>query len=222
MRVRRFVLARVILAVASAMAAAHPAGAQTSAAPDSLPARAGTWGLEGGLGSGTATLGALRFVAPRAALGVAVVARSASQTSETTASFGSTAFEDGQRSTFTNLSLDLGYRRYTRPREALATFATVGPTVEYARGTNAGGAATTHFESRYTQVGVGAFGEIGATYLPVRRVGVNASAQLRVARLFGSNRSGNTGPAGTQGVEHRTRGWTADFGLARLSATLFF
>ena len=200
---------------------AAPTSAASLPAADSLPTGRGRWALEGGLSVDQAitgplpTVGVLHFIGPRSALGFNAFGQIVSQSDAS----GDVEFAPGGASAAV-VGATAGYRRYGRVRGGLAGFGGAGALLSYTRFRS--GASS-------TRVGVGGYGELGATYLVARRLGVNASTQLAYQRTSERQELGNFVTFGDLdardvAVEPSvTRpGWELRFGGVRLSATLFF
>lgn len=195
------------------LGAAPAARAQDAGPRDSLPARAGTYALEGGVGVNSTSLGVLRFLSPRSALGATLT--------------GNYAHQSGDQTTSSNggFALDLGYRRYGRLRDRITSFGTVGLTGGLSRYTNTQVTTTSQGtyinDDRSNYGSAGAFGELGASYLVVRRLAVNASALASVVGTFSRATTVLTSPNGISSTSARQNGVSATLGPVRFGLTLF-
>lgn len=198
---------------APASARAQDAHAQDAHAPDaglrdSLPARAGTYALEGGVGVNSTSFGVLRFLSPRSAVG-AMLAASYSHTSG-----------DNGTSNDAGVSATLGYRRYGRLRDRVAGFGTVGLTAGYSHQAQTS-QQTYPSKTSYNDASVGGFGELGAAYLVVPRLTVNASASATLTGRFSRITNDRTTPTGMVTFRSRQNGFGAGLGPVRFGLTLF-
>lgn len=207
-------MTRQTAAAALLLAAVAPHARAQNAPADSLPARAGTWAFEAGVGTNTslgasANVGALRFLGARSALTFNLFGGYSSQTRDSTPQF------EGGTTRSAQLGANVGVRRYSPVRGGLAGFGGVGATGSYWRFSSGQG---------QTQTRIGGYGELGAAYLVVRRLTINASTALTVARVGGRSESliftGIDQPPTP--VSARLRGWEVGAGGVRLSATLYF
>ncbi|GJG86141.1 hypothetical protein tb265_13220 [Gemmatimonadetes bacterium T265] len=207
---------------AAAAARAHDvragdARAGDAGARDSLPARAGTYALEGGVGATSTSLGVLRFLSPRSALGVTLTAGASHQSGSTSSS--TTTLNTG------SVGLNLGYRRYGRLRDRITAYGTAGLTTAYSH--NRQDQTQTTAQGTYTNVSintsgsVGAFGELGASYLVLRRLTVNGSGLGTVSGTFTHSTIAQNGPNGSFGNVTRLHGVGAALGPVRFGLTLF-
>lgn len=211
-------IAAGLVGLAQSARAQGDAGAAPPSGRDSLPARAGTYALEGGVGVNSSSVGVLRFLSPRSALGLTLTggashASGSTSTSRTTYSSGS-------------VGLSLGYRRYGRLRDRVGAYGTAGLTASYSRyrQSQTGTAQQGTYSSvmRDVSSGVGAFGELGAAYLVVRRLTINASAIANVSLSHARSTNVQQAPDGSvYGNDSRTNGVGASLGPVRLGLTLF-
>lgn len=200
-----------IAALASAglalAAATTPAAAQR-AAGDTLPFTPGQWGVEAGIGSSSAGVGALRFLSRATALTFDLAASYTKQTNEpipTTGTAGSTTVT----STFVGASL--GLRRYRPIGGSIAGFFGAGATVNH---------QVTRIDQgngRGHQTSAGGFGEMGASYL--------VSPHLALSGAYGINalyRSGETTQTLATSFRSDSHGWSIGTTGVRLTAGIFF
>ena len=197
-----------------ALAVVAPRLAAQGASADTLPFRAGQWGLEGSVSGSGVGAGLLRFVSPRTALTFDASVSVNASTSEQP--IGTGTAEQTERNGFG--SLRLGVRRYRPVGNAVAAIVGGGASVGYGRGRSesdqAGGSA-----ARSSQTAVGVFADAGAMLFVTPRLGVSALYELTASRS--SSRTRFTSGVGAVPTVRRD-GWNLRLGGVSVNVSLFF
>ncbi len=208
------VAAPLLAALLTALATAPAARLAAQPAADSLPFRAGQWGLVGALEGDAPGLGVLRFLSPGTALALDV--RAAGTRSRADLAGGRLQLDDFET------SLAIGVRRHRALGRGLVGVAGAGPLASYARraDTSPGDAPPdTENRSRLTATGIGGFVELGGLFVLDRRLALGVASGVRATRERTRQRDVVAG-APQPDVEGSL--WTVGLPPMRVTATLLF
>lgn len=203
--------------LAAASLAAMPAAAQTSPdTSDALPFRAGQWATQFGFDGSLVSAGALRFRSPRSALVVDALVQAARRTHERNGDGTVPPIE--MTVTDFAVGLQLGARGYRAVAPRVNGFAGAGLTgrTRVDRSVYPGTLTETPTQR---ESAAGAYGEMGATWMVTRNLGLSGATQLTATYLWSSYEQ-PTGFGSTSRVE--STGYGVQLARARLMVTVFF
>ena len=208
-------LARLVgVAALASFAAAAPLAAQGSDTTGALPFRAGQWATQFGFDGNFVSAGALRFRSPRSAWVVDAFVRA----NKYTYKHGPAAVDDTElEGTDFAAALQFGVRRYRAVATRTNAFAGAG----LFGSTSVNRIPFGTIPALYTQRdgGAGLYGELGATWMVSRNLGLSGATQLTATYNWAKVEQ----PAGFGGTETlEATGYGVQLARSRLMVTVFF
>lgn len=192
----RYRSALLLSAVAAALAAPIATQAQSgaSASAEDSPFRAGQMGVEFGLGGSFASVGLLRFSAPRRAWLFDVQAQVGRRSDETFGEGGGDRIEINNNGY--GVSGRVGARRYRPVTSSVERFSTLGVSVQTSGSESE---ASEFYVSETSSVGAGVFAELGAAWMvkPNLSLGAVWGASLKYSRITEERETGSRSTSST-------------------------